>query len=57
MTVANKDFFIEIVSVRLIVIRPKPSHKSSCGRHERLIQRPLFELKIQSRKEVRCDKE
>ena len=50
MTVANKDFFIEIVSVRFIVIRSKPSHKSSCGRHGRLIQRPLFELKVHGRK-------
>ena len=45
MTVANNDLFIEIASVRFIVIRSKPSHNPSCGRHERLIQRPRFELK------------
>lgn len=44
MTVEDNDFFIEIVSVRSIVIRSKPSHNWSCGRDERLIRRRIFEL-------------
>lgn len=50
MTAEDNDFFIEIESVRSILIRSKPSHQSSCGRDEWLIRRYVFGLKTNRRK-------